>query len=155
MRLMITTPTEVVVERDDVTHVRAEDETGAFGILPGHADFLTVLAVSVLTWRERDSGEGHVAVRGGVLRVDHNLVEVVTPEAVEGVGLRVLENKVLSKFRADAEAEKVERSATTRLQLAAIRHIRRYLNPEAGPGLSADVPRAGRGGDRSPGSGLE
>ena len=35
-----------------MSHLRAEDDTGAFGILPGHADFLTVLAVSVVTWRD-------------------------------------------------------------------------------------------------------
>ena len=31
----------------DVVYLRAEDDTGAFGILPGHTDFLTALAVSV------------------------------------------------------------------------------------------------------------
>ena len=50
MRLTITTPLAIVVEADDVAHLRAEDETGAFGILPGHADFLTALAVSVASW---------------------------------------------------------------------------------------------------------
>ena len=52
MRLTVTTPLAIVVEADDVAHLRAEDETGAFGILPGHADFLTALAVSVVTWRD-------------------------------------------------------------------------------------------------------
>ena len=57
MRLRIATPTVLVVEAEDVGHVRAEDETGAFGILPGHGDFLTVLATSVLTWRDRSGSE--------------------------------------------------------------------------------------------------
>ena len=44
MRLTVTTPLAIVAEADDVAHLRAEDDTGAFGILPGHADFLTALA---------------------------------------------------------------------------------------------------------------
>ena len=37
MKLRITTPTAVVAEFDDVLHLRAEDASGAFGILPRHA----------------------------------------------------------------------------------------------------------------------
>ena len=40
MRLLITTPTAVVIDEQDVVAVRAEDESGSFGILNGHADFL-------------------------------------------------------------------------------------------------------------------
>ena len=63
MKLRITLPTAVVAEFDDVLHVRAEDASGAFGILPRHADFLTVLATSVVSWRHADGTEGHCAVR--------------------------------------------------------------------------------------------
>ena len=73
----------VVVNASDVRYVRAEDETGSFGILAGHADFITVLAVSVITWRSHKDDEHYVAVRGGVLTVrDGDLVEVATREAV-------------------------------------------------------------------------
>ena len=67
IQLTITTPTAVAVQADGVAHVRAEDETGAFGILPGHADFVTALTPSVVSWRDADGREGHCAVRGGVL----------------------------------------------------------------------------------------
>lgn len=131
MRLLVTTPTAVVVDADDVRHVRAEDETGAFGILPGHADFITVLAVSVITWRNRAEQLHHVAVRGGVLTVrDGTLVEVATRDAVGEDTLRQLGHAVLDRFRADSEAESEARVSTARLQLATIRHLRRYL--EAG-----------------------
>ena len=48
MRLLITTPTAVVIDDPNVVAVRAEDESGSFGILNGHADFLTALTVSVV-----------------------------------------------------------------------------------------------------------
>ena len=89
MKLVVSTPLEIVVEDDDVAHVRAEDASGAFGILRGHADFLTALSVSVLSWRDLRGRERHVALRGGVLEVrDGERVEVASREAVAGDDLR-------------------------------------------------------------------
>jgi F-type H+-transporting ATPase subunit epsilon len=128
MRLVVTTPISVVVDAGDVAHVRAEDSTGAFGILPGHADFLTTLAISVITWRDTGGKEHHAAVRGGVLRVrDGNTVEVVTREACGEDTLEQLGSAVLTRLREEAAAEAESRTSATRLQLAAMRQIERYL----------------------------
>ncbi len=51
MRLLITDPTAIIADLTGVASVRAEDESGSFGILAGHADLLTVLTVSVVSWR--------------------------------------------------------------------------------------------------------
>jgi F-type H+-transporting ATPase subunit epsilon len=131
MKLLVTTPLAVIVDVEDVRHVHADDETGAFGILPGHADFITILTVSVITWRNHRDEEHHVAVRGGLLTVrDGNLVEVATREAVGEDSLRRLGGAVLARFREEAQAEETSRVSATRLHLAAIRQLQRYL--EAG-----------------------
>ena len=83
MRLRIITPLSVVVDEDGVLALRAEDATGSFGILPRHADFLTSLAISVVSWeserwnaallrgaprrplRHRRAGHRHRHARGG------------------------------------------------------------------------------------------
>jgi len=128
MKLLVTTPVSVTVDADDVGYVRAEDETGAFGILPGHADFVTVLAVSVVTWRAASDGEHHVAVRGGVLTVSGgDRVEIATREAVGEDTLRRLDRAVLKRFREEASAEEESRMSATRLHLAAIWQLQRYL----------------------------
>lgn len=128
MRLLVTTPLSVIVDDDDVRHVRAEDDTGAFGVLPHHADFVTVLSVSVITWRNSRDEEHHVAVRGGVLTVrGGDLVEVATREAVGEDTLRRLGRAVLERFREEARAEEESRISATRLHIAAIRQIQRYL----------------------------
>ncbi len=44
------TPAAILIDADDVRSLRAEDESGAFGVLPGHADLLTVLPPSVVRW---------------------------------------------------------------------------------------------------------
>jgi len=128
MKLLVTTPLSVIVDVEKVRHVRADDETGAFGILPGHANFLTVLTVSVITWRNHMDEEHHVAVRGGVLTVrDGNLVEVATREAVGEDTLHRLGRAVLERFREEAQAEKASRVSATCLHLAAIRQLQLYL----------------------------
>ncbi|MEO5375711.1 MAG: F0F1 ATP synthase subunit epsilon [Alphaproteobacteria bacterium] len=130
MRLVITTPTAVVAEIDPVAHVRAADASGAFGILPGHADLLTVLALSVVSWRTPDGREGHAAVRGGVLTVKGgNVVRIATREAVAGDDLATLEGRVLASLRAADEEERRQRSDSARLEAAAIHRIRRFLSP--------------------------
>lgn len=130
MRLLVTTPFDVVVDAGEVAHLRAEDETGALGILPGHADFVTVLTPSVVSWREPGGVEHHVAVRGGVLDVRGGAqIAIATREAVPGDDLHRLEAEVLARFRQGLADEQAARTDAQRLYLAAIRQIRRYLRP--------------------------
>jgi F-type H+-transporting ATPase subunit epsilon len=127
MRLSIRTPLAVVMDETDVTYVRAEDETGAFGILEGHADFLTTLAVCVVTWR---CGEqtSQVAVRGGILRVcSGNHVSIATREAVDEQSLASLGRAVLERMRLQVESEEASHLVGTRMELATIRQIERYV----------------------------
>lgn len=136
MKLTITTPLTVAVEEDGVLVLSAEDASGSFGIQPGHADFLTSLAVSVVSWRSRGGTRHYCAVRGGVLTVsDGREVAVATREAVTGDDLATLDAAVLSRFQANAEADRAERVDNTRLQLSAIRQIVSRLRP-GGPGGS-------------------
>ena len=147
MRLTVSTPLAVVVEAGDVTHVRAEDETGAFGILPNHADFLTALAVSVVSWHDARGDERHVAVRGGMLAVHGgDTIAVATPEAVAGDDLPRLRAEVLADFRRRVSEEQKARTDAQRLYLAAMRRIARLLRgqaPPVSPGGAPVKPRHG------------
>jgi F-type H+-transporting ATPase subunit epsilon len=135
MRLLITTPTAVVLDDPDVVGVRAEDESGSFGILSGHADFLTALTVSVVSWHSADERRRFCAVRHGVLSVTNgNEVAIATHEAIRGDDLDHLEQVVLAEFRASLEAERIARTESVQLQMKAIRQIVRYLRPER-PGV--------------------
>jgi alternate F1F0 ATPase F1 subunit epsilon len=81
MRLRIVTPLSVVVD-EDADSVRAEDASGSFGIRPGHAPFLTALAISILSWKTAGL-ERFCALRGGVLTVTGgSTVAIATREAV-------------------------------------------------------------------------
>ena len=127
MKLTIVTPLEIIVDAADVGHLRAEDETGAFGLLPGHADFLTELTISVVTWRDDAGTEHHVAVRGGMLSVrDGKVLKIATREAVPG--------DVLDRFRRHVSEEQSARTDAHRLYLAAIQQIISALRPDS-PGF--------------------
>jgi len=135
MRLLITTPTAVVVHARDVVAVRAEDASGCFGILNGHADLLTALTASVVSWRRADERQQFCAVRRGVLSVTGGKsVAIATREAVPGDDLGLLEQVVLAQFRDTLETERATRTASLQLQMKAIRQIVRFLRPER-PGL--------------------
>jgi F-type H+-transporting ATPase subunit epsilon len=131
MRLLITTPTAVVIDDPDVVSVRAEDESGSFGILNGHVDFLTALSVSVVSWRQADDRQRFCAVRRGVLSVTNGSeVAIATREAIPGDDLDRLEQVVLARFRDAIEAERIERTESLQLQMKAIRQMVSYLRPE-------------------------
>ncbi len=136
MKLTVSTPLAIVTEADDVAHLRAEDETGAFGILAGHADFLTALAISVVSWRDRRGGEHHIAVRGGMLEVrGGTAITIATREAVAADDLHRLQTEVLATFHRRNEAELAARTDAQRLYLAAIHQIYSFLRSERAPSL--------------------
>jgi F-type H+-transporting ATPase subunit epsilon len=140
MRLVVATPLAIVLQRDGVAHLRAEDATGAFGILAGHADLVTALTISVASWRDEGKVEHHIALRGGMLQVSGgSLVEIATPEAVPGDDLRQLELEVLARFRRQIAEEQAARADAQRLYLAAIHQIVRFLRP----GRAAALPGGG------------
>ena len=132
MKLRIVTPLDIVVDQD-VVSLRAADASGSFGILAGHADFLTRLDTTIIRWHSADTLQHYCAVRNGVLSVTGGDIAVATREAVPGDDLANLAQRVLARFRADAEAERSEHFDSVRRELSAIRQIVTHLRP-AGAG---------------------
>jgi len=131
MRLVITEPTRVVVDDPGVVSVRAEDGSGSFGILQGHADLITALAPSVVAWRRMDGSQRFCAVRRGVLSVSEGrTVAIATRQTAVGDDLAALEGTVSARLGAEQDAERRARVAATKLHAAAIREIVRALRPE-------------------------
>jgi F-type H+-transporting ATPase subunit epsilon len=138
MRLTISTPTGIVEDVENVHHVRAEDETGAFGILPGHADFVTVLPVSIVTWTSDDDREGYVLIRCGVLTVRGGRhVEIATQGGVREDELQKLGAAALDQFQLADEEEDFTRITDARVHLATMRQIERVLDAARGPDMTS------------------
>lgn len=135
MRLRIITPLAVVVDEDAIAAICAEDDSGSFGVLARHADFLTSLSVSVVNWKRADGTRRYCAVRRGMFSVTAGKdVAVATREAIAGDDLATLDATVLARFRAEIEQERSERFASTQLQLNAIRRIVSQIQPSGSGG---------------------
>lgn len=134
LRLSVSSLGALLVDAQPIVALRAEDASGAFGILPGHADFLTVLDVGVLGWHEPDGRQRYCAVRGGVLTVRGGVqLDVATREAIVDDDLERLESTVLRQFHEHDDADRRARTETVRMELRAVRQLLRYLQPaEAG-----------------------
>jgi F-type H+-transporting ATPase subunit epsilon len=129
----------VLVERDDVASVRAEDESGSFGILPSHADLLTMLTPSVVRWCTVSGRTGFCAVKGGVLTVSQGRrVAIACREGIVDDSLETLEQRVRQVRAEQLEAERRARVAQVQLHVRAVRQLVRYLRP--GPAGELNVP---------------
>jgi F-type H+-transporting ATPase subunit epsilon len=130
LHLIVATPAKVLAEADNVVSVRAEDESGSFGILPGHADLLTVLTPSVVHWRAADGATSFCAVRGGVFTVSAGRnVAVACREGVVSDSLQDLEAKVNAVRAQQLEDDRKARVQQVRAHAFAVRQLVRYLQP--------------------------
>ncbi|CAB3789013.1 ATP synthase epsilon chain [Paraburkholderia caffeinitolerans] len=142
LNLTIATPLDMVVNHAAVRALRAEDESGAFGIRPGHAEFLTMLVPSVVRWVAPDGARRFCAVDGGVMTVmGGRVVAIACREAIAGDSLEWLEREVARVRAAQLDAERRVRVETVRLHAQAVRQMLRYLRGPLAPD-GQDIPAA-------------
>ncbi len=99
LTLEIATPMRLVVA-DTVDEVVAPGSEGYFGVLPGHAPFLTTLGVGVVTYRSgRD--EHQLAVAGGFAEVRNDKVIILADSAERP--------EEIDRARAERAKERAER----------------------------------------------
>jgi F-type H+-transporting ATPase subunit epsilon len=133
MHLVLSDLGSVVVDAPGVRAVRAEDASGSFGLLPGHADLLTVLVLGVLSWRDTDDRLHHCALRAGVLTLRQGCeLQVATRQAVISDDLHHLERDVLTQMAVRQRDEERARREARQLQLRALRELMRPLRPPLG-----------------------
>ncbi|MDE2455570.1 MAG: F0F1 ATP synthase subunit epsilon [Burkholderiales bacterium] len=130
LHFVLTSLGSVLVDALGVQSLRAEDPSGSFGILPGHADFLTVLTVGVLSWREADGRWRHCALRRGVLTLRGGReLSVATREAVPGAEIAELVPEVLARLTRRQKTEDDARRESRQLEVRALRELVRPLRP--------------------------
>jgi F-type H+-transporting ATPase subunit epsilon len=132
MKLRVLLPTELLVD-EEVTKLTAEAENGAFGMLPRHIDFVTVLVPGILSFERADGGETFLAIDEGVLVKCGPDVTISTRRAVVGPDLEGLHETVIKEFRHRDDREKATRSAIAKLEAG---FVRRFLDMgKAGYGI--------------------
>ncbi|WP_217650071.1 F0F1 ATP synthase subunit epsilon [Thalassovita taeanensis] len=138
MRLIISTPLDVIVDADDVRSLRAEDESGGFGVLPGHVPLLTVLRACVVRWRRESEGWAFCALRGGVLTVENGAtIRIACRQGILGADLSTLEGGVHEHLAQESEKARAARVEHARMHVRAIRQIMLHISD--GGDLASDV----------------
>ena len=134
LHLTIAAPGQVLVDCRDVAAVQAEDATGSFGMLPGHADLLVILAASVVRWRTLDGAARFCAFGSGVLTITGGrYVAVACREGVVGDALADLEAQVRTARERQRESDRSARVQQVRQHALAVRQLVRYLRPQGRP----------------------
>lgn len=131
--LTITTPAKVLVDQCPVHRVRAMDDSGCFGILPRHADLISVLTDSVVHWQDTSNRTHYCAIRSGVLIVaDGNNISIACREGLTGDNLAELENRVRQHRSTEHDLSQEETTRQMRLHTQTMRQIISYLRPNSG-----------------------
>ncbi|MCB1361578.1 MAG: F0F1 ATP synthase subunit epsilon [Rhodobacter sp.] len=124
LTLTLTTPLALMLDHLPIVRFRGEDATGGFGLLPGHADFLTVIDAGVLRWTPATGPVRYAAVRGAVLTVQGGTsVAVACREAILGDDLPRLEAEVTRQRHAARDTGRQARAHATQLHARAIRRL--------------------------------
>jgi len=130
MQFELATPTRLLVS-SEVDEVVAPGTEGYFGVLPGHAAFLTTLTAGDLMYR-RGRDEHHLAVIGGFAEVNADHM-IVLAEAAERPDEIDVERAERARHRAEqrlagrsptASAEEID---YTRAMAALTRAVARLL----------------------------
>jgi F-type H+-transporting ATPase subunit epsilon len=102
-RLNIVTPTAMFSRA--VTHLRLKDESGFFGIMKGHADFLTVLVPALCYYRDEQGAEMFIAVDEGIFSVRGGVATITSKAVFASSDAEALAELIESSFQERKKAE--------------------------------------------------
>jgi len=120
IRLEIVTPHGLVYS-DDVDEVTASGSEGEFGVLPGHAPFVTTLKIGMLLSRKGRETE-YFFVNWGYAEVTGDKVLILADSAEKSTEID-LERAIAAKKRAEERLKKMEGIDFARAQSALQRAI--------------------------------
>lgn len=108
-----------------VLGLRAVAASGSFGVLPNHADLVTVLVPSVLTLVTEGGQELFFGIDEGLLVKRDAVVSITVRRGVAGDDLGGLHEKVRASFMEVEDEERAARAALTRLEADMVRRLGR------------------------------
>lgn len=128
MQVSLRLPTRVLFT-GPARKLYAVAESGAFGLLPGHADHVAALVPSVLVLTEPEGGELFFGIDHGLLVKHDHHVEVAVRRAVRGDSLEALSETVAAALHDVDEEERLARTALSRLETGIVRQFGALRKP--------------------------
>ena len=97
--LRIVTPPKTAEKR--IKAIRLKDETGFFGIMKGHINFVTALVPSLCYYLDENDREVFLAVDGGIVSIKGGMVTITSREIFESDDAEklaeIIENTMVKK----------------------------------------------------------
>ncbi|HXX58425.1 MAG TPA: F0F1 ATP synthase subunit epsilon [Thermodesulfovibrionales bacterium] len=122
LRLDVITPYGIIFS-DDVDEFTAVGSEGEFGVLPGHAPFVTILRVGMLTYKSGNQ-TGYIFVNSGYagVRADRTLILADSAERSEDIDVERAKAALKRAEERLKQAEKIDFArATAAVERATIR----------------------------------
>tara|TARA_R110001583_G_scaffold123668_1_gene275107 strand:+ start:421 stop:810 length:390 start_codon:yes stop_codon:yes gene_type:complete len=116
MHLKLLLPSQIFIDKTDVTEIIVETSQGAYGLLPHRLDCVAVLSPGILTFSTIADGEIFVAVDEGVLVKTGPNVLVSVRNALTGSDLSKLRAAVERDFLATTEQAQQVRAVMAKLE---------------------------------------
>jgi len=126
MKLKISIPTEVILDKTGVVRMVVETASGSLGILPLRLDCIACLVPGVLLFETKDEGERFIAVDEGILVKTGSDVNVSVKYAVIAKELGTIEKIVKEQFLMQSEQEKKIRSMLAKLESDFIKNLMEF-----------------------------
>jgi len=120
MLLEIVAPSRQVVRSEHVNEVIAPGSEGEFGVLPGHAPFLTTLKVGMLSYQEGTQWY-HLAVDWGYAEVGPNRVVVLAEGADRASEIDLAEAKLMKERAEKALSGKLDEKDNEKARIELLR----------------------------------
>lgn len=108
---------------DDVLSFVGEDASGSFGILPGHARFITVLEFGLASFRSAAGGWRHVAAPGAVVRFAGDELHLATRRFVCGADYERIRDALREQLRTEEDALREIRLSLRHLEESMLRRL--------------------------------
>ncbi len=113
------TPTRI----DGVVSFVGEDASGSFGILPGHARFVTILELGLARFRRYDEPWQYLAMPGAVLYFKDNLLSLCTRRFFLDDDYERITDVLTSQLIAEEEALQEVRQSLVQLEQEVLKRL--------------------------------
>lgn len=104
MKLEILLPNKIFYQQE-TEKIQAEGKEGYFILLPHHIDYISLLEPSIITTYFKEK-RYYIAVDGGILIKDGDLVSVSTKNAEATENFEKLHEKIKETFQTEEEAKR-------------------------------------------------
>jgi len=109
---------------EGVTSFVGEDDSGSFGILPGHARMITVLTYGLARFRVAPQPWVYIALPGGVLYFVRNELRISTRRYYKDSDYRRISGVLLDRLLGEEKEIKTTRNSLYRLEQEMFRRLR-------------------------------